>query len=87
MFKPRSKSSRHNEAVCKLARSCSKKTLFRLKGDPVGDFRTLNGPPYSPAAKAFILGKYGDQVECIANENIEEAVEFVLIADNRFSDN
>ena len=44
------------------------KTVFRLKDDNVGDWRTLNGGPYSPAAKEWLVKKYGDRLGEIMNE-------------------
>ena len=51
----------------KLKRNCAKMTLFTLKGDPEGEYRTVKAP-YSPKVKAFIVGKYGDKVTEIVNE-------------------
>lgn len=48
-------------------RWCKKETLFRLKGDKPGHWRTLN-TTYSPAAVQWIRAKYTDQVEEILNE-------------------
>jgi hypothetical protein len=56
-----------------LARQMRKKTLFRLKGDKKGEWRTINSP-YTSAVEAFIVKKYGVDVEVIANNNMEAAV-------------
>lgn len=46
---------------------CRKKTLFVLKGDEGGHYRTVTAP-YGEKVKDFITEKYGDQVEEIINE-------------------
>lgn len=51
-----------------LKRYCSKKTLFRLKGDDLnGGWRTLS-IPYDARAQAYLDKKYGNKVEEIANK-------------------
>jgi len=42
-------------------------TVFHIKGEPEGDFRTVKSP-FSKKIKEFIINKYGDQVEYILNE-------------------
>lgn len=49
------------------ARWCKTKTVFRLKGDKAGEWRTL-ARLYSPAAKEWVVKTYGDKVEEILNE-------------------
>jgi len=48
-------------------RWCKTKTVFRLKGDDFGVYRTINAT-YSPNVKSHIVAKYGDKVEEIVNE-------------------
>lgn len=55
------------EAAKQVRRWCRTKTLFRLKGDDEGSYRTVNAK-YSDRVRAFIEGKYGDKVEEIVNE-------------------
>ena len=57
--------------AARIKRRCAKKTLFRVKGDPEGECRTVNSA-YSEAVKAFITKKYGDSVEEILNERFIE---------------
>lgn len=49
-------------------RQCRKKTLFQLPGDAEGAYRTVL-KPFSPAVKAFIVRKYGDEAQ-ILNETL-----------------
>lgn len=46
-----------------LKRLSKKKTLFRLKGDPIGEWRTYN--TIDPRAIPVIQEKHGDQIERI----------------------
>lgn len=46
----------------KLRRLSKKKTLFRLKGEPKGEWRTVT-VPYSPQVQTYLDKKYGDKVE------------------------
>lgn len=49
----------------KLLKRMSKKgTPFRLKGDPEGDWRTVNAP-YTPEVEAWLKKQFGDQIERI----------------------
>ena len=50
-----------------LKRQCKKKVVFRLKGDKKGEWHLLNYP-WCQKAVDFIEERYGDKVECIANE-------------------
>lgn len=50
-----------------LMRSAKTATLFRVKGDKRGEWRTIPKHPYSQKAVDFITGKYGDQIETIFN--------------------
>jgi hypothetical protein len=52
----------------RFARLMKTKTVFRLKSDKDGDWRTLNGGPYSPAAREWLVKKYGDNLGEIMNE-------------------
>jgi hypothetical protein len=62
-----------------LEQLCKKKTLFRLKGDEKAVWRILK-VPFSPDIKSAIAKKYGDKVEIIANENVEQAVEVAFLS-------
>lgn len=57
-----------------FTRWCKKSTLFRLKGDALGVWRTIKAP-FDAKVKAHITAKHGDKVERIANEDIEATVE------------
>jgi hypothetical protein len=59
-----------------LTRNTKSKTLFRLSGEPLGEWHTIKSP-FNEKVKSHIISKYG-QVECIANENLEEAEKFCL---------
>ena len=51
---------------------CKKQTVFRLKGDKEGTWRTIKpnvGPPFTPEMKAHLQKTYGDKLEQIANES------------------
>jgi hypothetical protein len=50
-----------------IRRWCKTKTLFQLKGDPEGSWRTIKAP-YSDEVREHIARKYGDRLEEIANE-------------------
>ena len=52
-----------------LRSKCRKQTLFRLKGDAEGNYRTVRAP-YSDAVRDYLRGKYGDRIEAIANEHV-----------------
>ena len=47
---------------------CKNKTMFRLKGDKEGQWRSLRVPYGDPRAKSLLEQKYGDKVEEILNE-------------------
>lgn len=64
--------NRH-EVLASLQRRTKKVTWFRLKGDKAREWRTVKAP-FAPQVKAFLVGKYGDQIDLIANENLEAAV-------------
>jgi len=51
----------------RFKRLCKNKTLFRVKGDPADEWRTIKAV-YSVQVKDFIVKKYGDKVEEILNE-------------------
>jgi hypothetical protein len=52
-----------------LKRLCRGKTLFRLKGDKVDQWRIVKHT-FIPAVKVFLVKEYGDKIERIANEEI-----------------
>jgi hypothetical protein len=56
-----------------LKTKCRKQTLFTLKGDKEGEWRTVRAP-FSPKVKDFIVGKYGDAVSEIVNETLATSV-------------
>lgn len=49
----------------RLARIAKKKVLFRVEGDSIEEWRTLNGGAYSPSAQAWLDKKYGAKVIAI----------------------
>lgn len=53
----------------KLKRALKTKTVFRLKGDKDGDFRTVSGGAYSEASKAWLVKKFGDKLAMIYDQN------------------
>ena len=59
-----------------LAHHTKAKTLFMLEESKPGNWHTV-AAPYTPAVKAFIHRKYAGKVKCIANDDIDAAVEFV----------
>lgn len=52
-----------------LKRWCKKQTLFRLKGDEQGAWRTIKAP-FDSKIKAFLVQKYGETIDRIANEEV-----------------
>ena len=50
-------------------RWCQKKTVFRLKGDAVGAYRTIN-TPFDQKIKEHLVSKHGDKLEGILNETV-----------------
>ncbi|MFA5419833.1 MAG: hypothetical protein WC341_15375 [Bacteroidales bacterium] len=59
------------EETQQLKRWCKKSTMFRLKGDKKGEWRTVKHV-FNAEVKAFLVGKYGDTIETIANEHLGE---------------
>lgn len=55
------------QKVAQEKRWCKKATLFRVKGDPQGEWRTIK-QVFTDQIKAWIIGKYGNSVEAIMNE-------------------
>jgi len=53
-----------------LKRQCAKKTLFRVKGDPDGEYRQIKAP-YGPKVVDYIFGKYGGPNVEILNETLK----------------
>jgi hypothetical protein len=63
-----------HESQKRIKRFCKTKTLFRVKGDKVGEHRVLK-IPYCLKAHDFIIQKYGkDQIEEILDNNGEKVV-------------
>jgi hypothetical protein len=54
-----------------LKRNCKTKTMFRIKGDKKDAWRTIKGK-FTPQIKAWIVKKYGDTIERIANEEFKQ---------------
>lgn len=52
----------------KFSRLCKISTLFRLKGDPEGQYQVYKKVPFNEAMKKFLQEKYGDALEEIFNE-------------------
>lgn len=61
------------EAVRRLSKYMKKETLFRLKGDTAGDWRTVKAV-FCDKVEAFLVSKYGDKLELIANKDMDAAV-------------
>ena len=55
------------ENAKRFNRICKTKTLFRVNGDEQGSYRQVP-QPFSKKVKYYIVGKYGDKVEVILNE-------------------
>jgi len=51
---------------------CRKKTVFRIKGDKSGEWRTVNNP-FNIRVKMWIEENYGNKVEEILNERFKVA--------------
>ena len=51
-----------------LKRWCKTQTVFRLKGDQPGSWRTVKSI-FTPAVKEYMVKKYGNTIETIANED------------------
>lgn len=65
--------SRHEKKERKrLERACAKRALFRVPGEPEGEYRQLS-IPYGPAAVAYIRKKYGAGA-VILNETLKETL-------------
>lgn len=54
-----------------LKQKCKKKLIFRLKGDKVGEYRTLN-VGYSATSKAWLTERHGEIIEEIINERFRK---------------
>jgi hypothetical protein len=64
-----------NRVRKQMERLCKKETMFRLKGTPRGEWKTVKAP-FGQKVKDFLINKYGDNIECIANEDIEKSIEY-----------
>jgi hypothetical protein len=53
----------------RFAKICKTQTMFRVIGQPKGEYKVLKAP-FSQQAKEWIANKYGSQVEEIYNEKI-----------------
>lgn len=51
--------------AAQLNRWAKTQTVFRLKGDPAGEYRTVGKPVQTPGVVAALTQKYGDQIEMI----------------------
>lgn len=65
---------RNQEELKQYKRWCKKETVFRVKGDPAGEWRTIKKQPYEPRVAEAIRKKYADQLEEILNERFLTAV-------------
>ena len=61
------------EVEKRLKRLCSKKTLYRIRGDKSG-WRTHPGP-FTESLRLQMVEKLGDKLECIANEDVHKAAQ------------
>jgi len=50
-----------------IKRNCKKNTMYRIKGDTIGEWRIIKAP-YSPHIEQELVKKYGDTLETIANK-------------------
>jgi hypothetical protein len=57
-----------------FTRWCKKKSMFRLVGDKKEYWASIN-VKYDEKVKAFLIKKYGSKLECIMNEDIQDAAE------------
>lgn len=58
-----------------LKKQTKKKTLYHLKGDKKGSWGVVK-MPFDGAIKEYLIKKYSDKLKCIANEDLEKAVEY-----------
>lgn len=58
-----------------LQRNTKDKTLVRLKGDKKGSWLIFKNA-FSPALEAHVVKTYGDKLECIANRDLEAAIQY-----------
>lgn len=63
------------EVVKTLKNRTKKSTWFRLKGDKKGEWRTVKAL-YDSKVRAWLIEKYGLNLECIANEDYEAAANY-----------
>jgi len=61
------KKDNERRARAQIKRWCKTQTVFRLKGDEEGRWRTVKAL-YSGKVKQYLVAKYGDKIECVANE-------------------
>jgi len=59
-----------------IAKQTKKQTIFLLVGDKADSWRTVKAP-YTDKVKEFLVGKYGDKLVVIANENPVKALELM----------
>ena len=52
----------------KFSRLCKTSTVFRLKGDPDGQYQVYKKVPFNEAMRKLLMEKYGDTIEDILNE-------------------
>ena len=69
-----------DEIETQIKRWCKKGTYFCLNGDKPGEWRkvALKGgklATFDAQVKAYLVKTYGDKLECIANEDINKAVD------------
>jgi hypothetical protein len=60
-----------------ITRWCKKKTMFRLRGDQEGRWRRIESP-HDARVDARLVDKFGDKIECVANRDVDAAVELSL---------
>jgi hypothetical protein len=64
----------------RFARFCKKETLFRVKGDQKGEYRTVKAP-FSKRVKDYLTAKYGTSIEEIYNEKLVPAGSGMTLTD------
>lgn len=57
------------EELKKIRRWCKKETVFRLKGDKPKTWQIIKAP-FDAKVKTFLINKFGDKIDRIANEEI-----------------
>lgn len=65
------------DIIAQLKRLTKKQTLFRFPETEKGAWRTVKSP-FDAKVKEHLVKKYGDRIQCIANEDLEAAVAYCI---------